>query len=283
MFYNLENINSRPVPFEFYTTHTLWTDEHISKHMLAFHLNTDIDAASRNLAFIDRSADWIHHHFHVDNSTMIIDFGCGPGLYTSRLARISDHVTGIDFSTRSIQYAEAYATKENLNIVYLNNDYLQFESSDHFDLALMIMCDYCVLSPTQRKRLLSIFHTILAPDGAVLMDMYSLNAYDLRNEQTIYQENLMDGFWSPHKYYGFLNTFKYNDEKVILDKYTVVDANQTRTIYNWLQYFSLEDITQELNQNGFIIDSLFSDVSGAPYYPDNPEFAVVARKKPSPP
>ncbi len=115
------------------------------------------------------------------------------------------------------------------------------------------------------------------------MDMYSLNAYDLRNEQTIYQENLMDGFWSPHKYYGFLNTFKYNDEKVILDKYTVVDANQTRTIYNWLQYFSLEDITLELNQNGFIIDSLFSDVSGTPYCPDNPEFAVVARKKPSPP
>ena len=55
MFEELEKINTRPEPFEFYTANELWTDEHTSEQMLSFHLNEDIDVSSRNAAFIDRS------------------------------------------------------------------------------------------------------------------------------------------------------------------------------------------------------------------------------------
>ena len=48
MFEELERINERPAPFQFYTTDDLWTDEHISKQMLSFHLNEAIDVSSRN-------------------------------------------------------------------------------------------------------------------------------------------------------------------------------------------------------------------------------------------
>ena len=48
MFQNLEMINSRPKPFEFYTANELWTNEHTSKQMLNFHLNEKIDVSSRN-------------------------------------------------------------------------------------------------------------------------------------------------------------------------------------------------------------------------------------------
>ncbi len=34
VFAQLEEINSRPEPFEFYTAADLWTDEHTSKQML---------------------------------------------------------------------------------------------------------------------------------------------------------------------------------------------------------------------------------------------------------
>lgn len=59
MFEQLEQINARPEPFEFYTAADLWTDEHTSEQMLAYHLNTDIDVASRRGEFIDQSAEWI--------------------------------------------------------------------------------------------------------------------------------------------------------------------------------------------------------------------------------
>ena len=59
MFDVLQQINSKPKPFEFYTADSLWTDEHTSKQMLAYHLNESLDISSRNPAIIDRSVDWI--------------------------------------------------------------------------------------------------------------------------------------------------------------------------------------------------------------------------------
>ncbi|MFA5323894.1 MAG: class I SAM-dependent methyltransferase, partial [Smithella sp.] len=209
MFAELEKINVRPEPFEFYTASDLWTDEHTSKQMLAFHLDEEIDASSRNITFIDRSVDWITSHFNIGAGIKIADFGCGPGLYTTRLAKRQADVTGIDFSERSLQYAQEVASKEGLHIHYVNQSYLDFETENRFHLILMIMCDFCALGPSQRKKILSTFYTILEPRGSVLLDVYSLKAFDQREETATYEANLLNGFWSPNKYYGFLNTFKY--------------------------------------------------------------------------
>ena len=279
MFEELEDINSRPEPFEFYTASDLWTDEHTSEQMLKFHLNKDIDVASRNAAFINRSVEWMASYFEIGAGTKIADFGCGPGLYATRLAKIGADVTGIDFSKRSIEYAREVAMKEGLSIQYINQNYLEFETDEHFDLILMIMCDFCVLSPVQRKVMLSKFHTLLESEGAVLLDVYSLNAFEQREETALYEANLLKGFWSPNKYYGFQNTFKYEKEKVVLDKYTIIEADRTRTIYNWFQYFSPETLEREFVECGFTIEQLFSDVAGMPFDSKANEFAVVAKKK----
>jgi 2-polyprenyl-3-methyl-5-hydroxy-6-metoxy-1,4-benzoquinol methylase len=278
MFNKLEAINARPKPFEFYTASELWTDEHISQQMLALHLNEHVDAASRNAAFIDRSVGWIASHFDIDRGKRVADFGCGPGLYATRLAQRGACVTGIDFSKRSIEYGREVARRKGLPITFVHQDYLEFTTEDRFDLILMIMCDFCALSPAQRRTLLRTFHTLLVPDGAVLFDVYSLAAYRERQEAATYGPNLLNGFWSPQKYYGFLNTFKYDEEKLVLDKYTLVEATRTWTIYNWFQHFTPEALERELVESGLVVQSFYSDVAGSPYSPASREFAVVARK-----
>jgi SAM-dependent methyltransferase len=278
MFEELEAINARPKPFEFYTASDLWTDAHTSQQMLSFHLDEETDLSSRNAGFIDRSVEWIASYFDVSIGTKIADFGCGPGLYATRLARKQADVTGIDFSKRSIQYARDVATAEGLSIHFVNQDYLEFETEDRFDLILMIMCDFCVLSPAQRKRMLDKFHAILKPGGSVLLDVNSLNAFAQREETAVCEANLLNGFWSPNKYYGFLNTFKYEKEKVVLDKYTIVEANRTWTVYNWFQCFSPESLGRAFGQCGFAVKELCSDVAGSPYDSEGKEFAVIAEK-----
>jgi 2-polyprenyl-3-methyl-5-hydroxy-6-metoxy-1,4-benzoquinol methylase len=281
MFEELEKINKRPEPFEFYTASDLWTDEHTSARMLSFHLNEAIDVSSRNAGFIRRSVEWIASKFNIGKDTKIADFGCGPGLYATGLAKHGANVTGIDFSGRSIAYAKAVAAREQLNIRYVEQNYLDFETHDRFDLVLMIMCDFCALSPAQRKKILDKFNRILKPGGSVLLDVYSLAAFDQRGEAATYEENLLDGFWSPNKYYGFLNTFKYGKEKVALDKYTIVESDRTRTVYNWLQYFAPEDLEKEFRDTGFSVEGLYSDVAGTPYDPKSNEFAIIAGKTPT--
>jgi 2-polyprenyl-3-methyl-5-hydroxy-6-metoxy-1,4-benzoquinol methylase len=278
MFEELERINERPEPFQFYTASDLWTDEHTSKQMLSFHLNEAIDVSSRNAEFINRSVRWIATEFSIDKETKIADFGCGPGLYAERLARHGANITGIDFSGRSIKYAKDVAAREQLNISYVNQNYLEFETDDRFDLVLMIMCDFCALSPTQRKGLLSKFHKILKPSGSVLLDVYSLSAFEQKEEAATYEVNQLNGFWSPNKYYGFQNTFKYDEDKVVLDKYTIVEFEHTRQVYNWLQYFAPEDLEREFKKASFSVKEFYSDVAGSPYDQKSSEFAIIAKK-----
>ena len=278
MFEELERINERPEPFQFYTASDLWTDEYTSKQMLSFHLNEALDVSSRNAEFINRSVQWIASKFNIDKASKIADFGCGPGLYATRLAKLGASVTGIDFSERSIEYAMEVAAREELNISYVNQNYLEFETKDRFDLVLMIMCDFCALSPTQRKGILSKFHKILRPSGSVLLDVYSFAAFDQREEAAAYEVNQLNNFWSPNRYYGFLNTFKYNEEKVVLDKYTIIEPERTRHVYNWLQHFAPEDLEREFVEAGFLVKELFSDVAGTPYDRGSSEFAVIANK-----
>jgi hypothetical protein len=138
------------------------------------------------------------------------------------------------------------------------------------------MCDFCALSPTQRKGLLCKFHKILKPSGSVLLDVYSLSAYEQKEEVATYEVNQLNGFWSPNKYYGFLNTFKYDEDKVALDKYTIIEIDRTRTVYNWLQYFAPEELEREFKETGFSVKGLYSDVAGAPYDGKLAEFAIIA-------
>lgn len=261
-----------------YTAADLWADEHTSKQMLAHHLNTGIDVASRRGEFIERSVAWISSQFDITPATKIADFGCGPGLYANRLATRGAKVTGIDFSKTSIEYAQRVAKEEHASIHYVHQNYLDFETEDRFDLIMMIMCDFCAFSPEQRMLMLTKFYSLLRPGGSVLLDVYSLNAFEKREEAASYGQNLLDGFWSAEKYYGFLNTLKYDEEKVILDKYTIVEVDRTRTVYNWLQYFSFEALHKKFDQAGFMMQSQYADVAGTPFEDTASEFAVVGIK-----
>jgi SAM-dependent methyltransferase len=177
-----------------------------------------------------------------------------------------------------IDYAKKVAAEKGLQLDYIQQNYLEFETDNKFDLITMIMCDYCALSPAQRKQLLQIFSNLLKPDGSVLLDVYSQKSFDQRKEQSLYEINLLDGFWSSEKYYGFLNTFKYDAEKVILDKFTIVEKNRMRVVYNWLQYFSRESLRSEIERNDFRIEKIYSDVAGSEFSSDCEEMAVILKK-----
>ncbi len=246
--------------------------------MLEYHLNENINLSSRNKKFVEHSVEWIVSNFGIDSNSSVCDFGCGPGLYTTRFAEKGANVTGIDFSKRSIDFAKNVAQEKGLDIDYVNQNYLLYGTDKRFDLITMIMCDYCALSPQQREKLLQLFYKLLKQNGSILLDVYTLEAYRTREEQSTYEVNSLNGFWSSKKYYGFLNIFKYEEQKVVLDKYTIVEEDRDRVVYNWLQYFSSESLKEELEKRNFIVQNLYSDVGGSPYDSNSKEMAVVLKK-----
>lgn len=278
MFHELKEISKRPEVYSRYSVADLWTDEHRSKKMLECHLDESLDLSSRKKAFIDKSVQWIINRFSITSGSSICDFGCGPGLYTTQFAEAGAKVTGLDFSERSLNYAKQTAKQKNLDIDYILGNYLDFTTDKKFDLITLIFCDFCPLSPEQRKKLLSIFHTYLKDDGSILLDVASLHAYDQRKEETQLEHATADGFWSADEYYAFINTFKYDTEKVILDKHTLIEASRRYEVYNWLQYYDRDTLTKEFEQNGFKIVEYYGDVAGAPYSDQSDQIAIIAQK-----
>jgi hypothetical protein len=125
--------------------------------------------------------------------------------------------------------------------------------------------------------LLAKFHKFIKPSGSILLDVHSLNTYNNREELITYERNLLDSFWAPEHYHGFLNTFIYDKEKITLDKYTIIEKSRTRIVYNWLQYFSQESLSKEFNENGFEIKEFYSDVAGGALTSTSPDIAIVAK------
>ena len=63
-----------------------------------------------------------------------------------------------------------------------------------------------------------------------------------------------------------------------LDKYEIIEAHRSRTLYNWLQHFDADAIGQELDAGGFSIEWLTGDLAGADFEANTAEFGVVATR-----
>lgn len=278
LFEQLESTNARPRPFSDYTAEDLWADPHISEQMLRFHLDGDVALASRTTSFIKRSLRWVTQLASLNQSSRprVLDLGCGPGLYANRLALTGAEVVGVDFSERSIRHATDSADP-SASPTYLLGNYLEVDVPGTFDLILLAMCDYCALNPDQRRTLLRRVHTWLRPGGRFVFDVYGLQSLRDRDEGVIYSPNLMDGFWSSGPYHGFHRTFVYEDHALVLDKFDIIEAERSRSIYNWLQHFDVASITAELETCGLAVNGLFGDLTGAHAIADPREFCVVSQ------
>ena len=95
--------------------------------------------------------------------------------------------------------------------------------------------------------------------------MYSHVGFEARNESVTFEPNLMDGFWSPDPYFGFLHTYKYPEVHITLDKYDIVVTDWTATIYNWSQHYNVEAITNDPAAAGLRVEALLGDVAGSTF------------------
>ncbi|MCP4573842.1 MAG: methyltransferase domain-containing protein [bacterium] len=267
-----------PLPFEPYTAETLWDDDHISRHMLAHHLDTDSEPASRPHGFIERSARWISDRFALDSGRRVADLGCGPGLYATRFAASGAAVTGVDFSRRSIAFARQSASEQGLAIDFVRADYLDSPLDPGYDLVTLVYCDLCALGPDRRRQLLRSCRDLLTDDGSLLLDVFSLQAFAGRQESASHGYRFMDGFWAPGAYWCFTSTHMYDPEHVVLDRYTIVEPRRIRRVYNWLQYFSRESLTAEFADCGLRVEEWYGNVAGADFDEEGDVMAVVARR-----
>lgn len=274
----LLELQEKPAPFT-PGEPLFWNDPHISKQMLDVHLNPNIDAASRKPEVIDRTIKWLIEILGLQPDASLLDLGCGPGLYTSRLAQAGFHLTGVDYSLHSIKHASVYARENNLDIVYRYQNYLELDDENLYDAAFLIYGDFCPLNPKERAMLLKNIQRALKPNGYFVLDVTTREhrkKYGNKNNWYVAQS----GFWKPGLHLVLEEGFDYPEQSIWLDQYTVIEADEKISVYrNWFQDYTPETITAELSQGGFSVESLWSDLTGEPYNSASEWIGVISRKK----
>jgi SAM-dependent methyltransferase len=273
----LIELQEKPAPFT-PGEPLFWNDPHISKQMLDVHLDPDTEAASRKPETIDRAVQWFINTLGLKTGASLLDLGCGPGLYASRFARAGFHITGLDYSRRSIDYATQYASDNQLDVTYRYENYLELNDENLYNAAFLIYGDFCPLNPEQRKRLLHNVHRALKPDGKFVFDVSTrVHRKKYGNKNGWYAAQ--SGFWKPGPHLVLEEGFDYPEQSIWLDQYTVLEPDGKMTVYrNWFQDYTPETITNELAENNFRVESLWGDLTGEPHVPDSEWIGVVAQR-----
>jgi len=150
-----------------------WHDPAFSKRMLREHLAQHHDAASRRFEVIDAHADWIHQHVLGASASRVLDLGCGPGLYTSRLAKMGHQCTGIDYSPASVEYARAQAQAGALPCEYTCQDVRLAALSDGHGLVMLISGELNVFRAADATSILENARRALNDGGRLLLEVHT--------------------------------------------------------------------------------------------------------------
>lgn len=250
-------------------TSEFWTDPYISMGMLEAHLNPNWDAASRKPKTIDKTVKWINDNF-LHKPSLILDLGCGPGLYAEGLARLGHDVIGMDFSKSSIEYAREASEKQNIrNTEYIYQNYLEIDYHEKFDLIILIYCDFGALSNESRDALLKKIYNALKSGGYFIFDVFT-EAFELSKQVKKDWDVSKASFWNKDDHLVLSEVFHYPEEKTFLNQDIVITESSNFEVYrSYDHYYSVEDLVKLLDENKFNNHSFHYDIIEDSNYASN--------------
>jgi SAM-dependent methyltransferase len=260
-----------------------WNDPAFSARMLDQHLSQAHDAASRRSTTIDRHVAWIHRSLLHDRPTTILDLGCGPGLYASRLARLGHTCVGIDFSPAAIAYARTSADAQRLACRYQLEDVRSAAFGSGFGLVMCVFGEINVFAPAQASALLKKAYDALEGGGLLLLEAHTFEAVQQIGEHAPSWFTAESGLFGATPHLCLTEHFWHAQANAATTRYYVVElATGSLTRYaQSFQAYRQPEYTALLQTCGFDDVAFIPALTGEPE-PDQPDLFVVVARKPAP-
>jgi len=256
-----------------------WDDPAFSERVLREHLAQDNDAASRPAALIKKQVGWIHRQLLGGKPARILDLGCGPGLYTARLAELGHTCHGIDFAPAPLRYAIKNAPR---GCSYLLADVRSADYDGDYDLVMYIFGAFNLCRPADASLILQKSFTALKPGGMILLEASSLDAVDQIGNQPAMWYTAESGLFSDNPHLCLMETFWDEKSTVATERFFIVDVatGQVTRLAASTQAYDEEQIESMLAQAGFSQVTFSPSLTGKPGDMAN-DFLVVTAKKPA--
>lgn len=259
-----------------------WHDPAFSARMLAEHLSQVHDHASRRAATIDRHVAWMDQELLDGKPSRILDLGCGPGLYSHRLARLGHTCTGIDYSPASIAYAQQQAADLELACIFVLDDIRHAFFGEGYDLALLIFGEFNVFRPEDAHLILRKAHSALRTGGRLLLEPHSLAAVEQLGRQATTWFSSQSGLFSPAPHLVLTDYAWDERQQAATIRHNVVDAASAAVtrFAQTMQGYSEDEYRRLLADHGF--QSIHFYPGLAPDAPVDPAFcAILATQTPA--
>ncbi|MFH2056554.1 MAG: class I SAM-dependent methyltransferase [bacterium] len=256
-----------------------WNDPEFSRRMLREHLTQEHDLASRRFEIIDRQVKLVHTRLLEEKPSRILDLGCGPGFYSSRLARLGHSCVGFDFSPASIEFARDEALRDKLDCSYHEQDLRVAEFGAGFDLAMFIYGEFNVFRTEAIKKILSKVAAALTPQGQLLLEPQSLAAVHKVGTQPASWFSSPAGLFSEKPHLCLQESFWYEQEQATVQRFYVVDAETSEvTLHSATsQGYTDYEYRAMLTECGFADIEFFPTLAGKLTDPRGDLFAIVAK------
>jgi SAM-dependent methyltransferase len=252
-----------------------WDEPGFSARMLKEHLSQEHDAASRRFEHIDAHVAWIHRELLGERLARVLDLGCGPGLYASRLARLGHTCVGIDFSPASIAYAREEAAREGLACTYVHQDIRTADYGAGFDLVMFIFGELNAFRPEGAETILRKAFGALADGGTLLLEVSGFEALEKWGKSGPSWYSSPGGLFSEQPHLCLEECFWDAEKSVVTKRFFVVDA-ETGAV---TPYAMGTQAYTDAGYRGLLERFGFEDVTFLPSLPGGDDlFPIVARK-----
>jgi SAM-dependent methyltransferase len=259
-----------------------WHEPEFSERMLQEHLNQNHDAASRRLPKVEEHVSWIHHKLLHEHPTKILDLGCGPGLYTSRLSKLGHDCVGIDYSPASIAYARNQATKEKLSCEYLLDDVRTAAYGTDFGLVMMIFGEFNTFCSTDARTILSKAYQALAENGILLLEPHTFDGVRGTGKPRISTwRTLEKGLFLSKPQLYLEEKFWDADQRISTTRYFIIDTSTGEVLKSAesARSYTNEEYYAILTETGFEDIHFYPSLTGEVYESHEGLLVVTARKR----
>jgi SAM-dependent methyltransferase len=255
-----------------------WNEPGFSERMLKEHFSQEHDGASRRSVIIDRHVQWIDSFLLQGKPSKILDLGCGPGLYASRLAKLGHTCTGIDFSPASIRYARQHTAPQN---TYIEGDIRQASFGEGYDLAMLIYGEFNVFRPADAKLILRKAQQALKPGGMLLLEPHTFAAVRSMGDQPPRWYSTASGLFSEQPHLCLQERHWDESSRTVTTRFYIIDS-ATSEVTRYAQSFQSytdEQYVQVLTECGFEAAAFYPSLAGETI-PGQEDFVAVTARVP---
>ena len=255
-----------------------WNDPEFSARMLQYHLSQDHDAASRRFNIIDKHVKYIDGL--VGGPKRMLDLGCGPGFYTSRLTAMGYTCKGIDFSPASIEYAVKQAKGSGQAIEYVTDDIRTADYGEGYDFITMVYGEFNVFRREEILGILRKAHAALGDGGLFIAEPHLFEAVKSFGEATASWYSSESALFSDEPHLVLSESFWYPLRKVTVNRYIVIDAGtgEVTVQADAMQASTNDEYEALLREAGFSEVEFHRTLTGEPVNGDGHLQVIVATK-----